>query len=52
MLFRSETQEELERLAREREIDLRRRMQEEMDRAVREARDKALQDAMKMTKEE
>ncbi len=47
--------EELERVSRNREVELKHKMQDEMDRAVKEARDKAREETMqslKMTKEE
>ena len=53
--IREAMREELERVARNKEGELKRKMQDELDRAVKEAREKAREDAMqslKMTKEE
>ena len=53
--IREAMREELERVSRNKEGELKRKMQDELDRAVKEAREKAREDAMlslKMTKEE
>ena len=51
--IRESMREELERVSRNKEGELKRRMQDELDRAVKEAREKAREDAMlslKMTR--
>ena len=53
--IRESMKEELERVSRNREVELNRKMQDELGRAVKEARDKAREEtiqSLKMTKEE